>query len=45
MRIHGYCTGCRKIKLVNVSSAGMVTLARGGVPMGICAQCEEENRK
>lgn len=41
MRLHGYCIGCHRPKLVRVSSAGMVGLARGGVAQGICDQCEQ----
>jgi hypothetical protein len=35
MRLPGYCTGCRKIKQVNVKAIGSAG------PMGLCAACEE----
>ena len=41
MKLHGWCDKCRKIKRVNVSSAGMVNLAKKGVPFGICDDCQE----
>jgi hypothetical protein len=39
MKIHGYCTECRKIKRVNVSGAGMALLAMKKVATGICDDC------
>jgi hypothetical protein len=44
MRIHGWCTECRKIKRVTVTSAAMASLARGGVAQGVCADCEDKRR-
>lgn len=41
MRIVGYCTKCHRIKQVRVDPR---TLVGGGVPQGICAQCEQEGR-
>jgi hypothetical protein len=42
MRLHGWCEACHKIKLVHVSSAGMVAMMGRGVPTGICADCEDK---
>lgn len=43
MRLHGYCTGCRRIRLVSVSPHGLAMVAAGrGVPTGICDECEEK---
>lgn len=42
MKLHGYCTSCRRICLVQVNAAA---LARGGVPQGVCPQCEDEERQ
>lgn len=45
MRIHGYCTGCRRFKLVSVSGHQLVVgSARGGVCEGICPDCQEKER-
>ena len=48
MRLHGYCTSCRRPKLVRVSGHGMAMLAVRAVPQGICTDCErkeDEERK
>lgn len=37
MRIHGYCTECRRVKLVSVKTGD---LARGMI-QGVCSDCEE----
>jgi len=42
MRLHGYCNVCRRIKLVSVSGHSH---ARRGVIQGICAECEQSQRK
>jgi hypothetical protein len=39
VRIIGYCTGCHKIKRVNVSGSALLG---GGTPQGICSECERE---
>lgn len=39
MKIHGWCEKCRKVKRVEVSGAGMASLARGGVVVGVCDEC------
>lgn len=38
MRLHGYCTRCRKIRRVRITGA---PAPRGVVQTGICAECEE----
>jgi hypothetical protein len=40
MRIHGYCTECRRIK--QVSGHGMAMMGAGGVAQGVCSDCEED---
>jgi len=46
VRLHGWCTGCRKVKLVRVSGHGLaMAAATKGVASGICAQCEDEETK
>lgn len=45
MRIPGYCTVCRRIRNVRVSSAGMVSLTQKRVAQGVCASCEEEQQQ
>lgn len=46
MRLHGYCTGCRRPRLVSVSGSALVRAhARGGVVEGVCAACEEKERE
>lgn len=45
MRLHGYCTGCRRIKLVSVTGHGLAMAgATRGVVQGTCAECEENDR-
>ena len=41
MRIHGWCTSCHRVKVVRVTSSGMVRLATRQVAEGVCADCEE----
>ncbi len=42
MRIHGYCTKCRKIKLVEVAPRQLAKMAhRRGVAAGVCSACAE----
>jgi len=36
MRVHGFCTKCKKVKRVNVSGLG----GTGAVAMGVCDDCE-----
>jgi hypothetical protein len=46
MRLHGYCNVCRRIKLVSVSGHSLALAhARRGVIQGICAECEQSQRK
>lgn len=44
MFLHGYCTGCRKIKRVRVTGANLAFVTTG-IPQGICASCEDEQAK
>lgn len=44
MRIPGYCTGCRRIKQVQVSGSGMTAVALGRTASGVCAQCQDTCR-
>jgi hypothetical protein len=39
MRLYGWCTRCKKIKPVRVTSIG------SNLAVGICADCERERRK
>lgn len=41
MRIPGYCTGCHRPRVVQVSSQGLLPLAQGGVALGVCQDCED----
>ena len=43
MKIYGWCTVCRKVKPVTVTSASAAA-ARGGVAQGVCADCEDKPR-
>lgn len=48
MRIHGYCHGCHRVKLVNVSAAGLARAQLAGnatVLIGICDACTEPKRR
>ena len=40
MRIHGWCTGCRKVKLVRVSGHGLAMIGARRIAQGICDDCE-----
>lgn len=42
MKIIGYCTECRRIKTVNVSSHGMVLLAMQRHAEGVCDDCRDK---
>jgi hypothetical protein len=35
--VHGYCTKCRRIRRVRVT-----TLVTRGVQLGVCRECEEK---
>lgn len=41
MNIHGWCTECRRVKVVNVSNSGMASLAAGGIAQGVCSSCRQ----
>lgn len=41
MKVHGFCTACRRVKRVQVSGAGMSNLSRGGTASGICDACQQ----
>lgn len=46
MRLHGWCTKCRRVRLVSVSGHGLAMAhARGGIAEGVCAECKEKERK
>lgn len=45
MRLIGWCMECKKVKQVRVSGSMIAGLARGNVPVGVCAQCEDDNDK
>lgn len=46
MKIHGYCTGCRRFKLVHVSGHQLaIGSATGLACLGTCDACEEEDRQ
>lgn len=40
-KLHGYCVECRKVKRVEAPAH---VLARGGVPTGICDNCEQDQQ-
>lgn len=44
MKLHGYCTECRRPKLVRVSGHGLAMLAasKGRVAQGVCDDCEQK---
>jgi len=42
MRLHGWCTECRRAKLVRVSNHAMAMLAIRQIPTGICDDCERK---
>lgn len=39
MKVHGWCEGCRKVKLIPLNARAAVTLTQHGVPMGLCDDC------
>ena len=39
MKMHGFCEGCNKVKLVQVKSANMVRLAMNQPIFGLCDEC------
>lgn len=41
MRIPGWCEVCRRPKPVTVSTASLVSAVTQGIPVGVCAQCED----
>jgi hypothetical protein len=42
MRVHGYCTECKKPKMVKVASNALALVAAmRGVVRGICSGCDE----
>lgn len=41
MRVHGYCTSCRRIKRVTVASSHLASSMMRGTPEGVCDDCEE----
>jgi hypothetical protein len=43
VRIHGFCQKCHKYKVITVSRQQLVKASRG-IPIGICASCEEVKR-
>lgn len=44
MRITGWCEKCHRVRPVQVGSAGMVAMTRGGFPTGTCVTCDEKER-
>jgi hypothetical protein len=40
MRLQGWCTGCKRFRVVRVNSHGMAMLAVRHVAEGICDECE-----
>jgi hypothetical protein len=40
MRLHGWCESCKRIRMVTVRRPFL-----GGVPVGVCAACEEAEQK
>lgn len=42
MRLHGYCTACRRMRRVTVTPS---SLARGGIPVGVCDDCAHLPRR
>ena len=39
MRLHGWCQGCHRVRMVTVRYPPL-----GGVPVGTCESCEESER-
>lgn len=44
MRLHGYCTSCRRVRLVSVSAHALALSQVTGVVEGNCQECEEKER-
>lgn len=42
MRLHGYCTECHKIKMVNVPGHALALAVVRGVAEGVCDDCERK---
>lgn len=43
MRIHGWCERCHRVRLVRVTSQGLIRLAMGSAAIGICDECEDND--
>jgi hypothetical protein len=42
MRVHGFCTECRKFRVVRASGHAIAMLPVTGVAEGICSDCERK---
>lgn len=46
MRVHGWCRVCKRIRRVNARDVDVaMAVMRRGVAVGVCDECEEEQRE
>lgn len=40
MKLHGWCEKCKRYRVINVGTLGMMQVSMGAIPTGVCSECE-----